>query len=266
MKHLQAHVEEWLELRYKHGAGLDDRHLRIMFLSTIPSALEDEISLKDDLGNTLSAAVEFVLARTNRSRERELVERLAKDRKANLNINAVTQSPPASEQPNKQVQQFTDCPDLVNQLKNLAAALKTQERGRTQDRRGRGATSSRSPGGSPGRNANGSKKFRPDPKSGRCWHCDDPGHTTKECAEYQALLKANGGKRPANYKSAAERKWEQGKGKSGSVKALIGNQWLRRPRIPTPKVSAVRLSKANSKSWDSLYLMLCRRRLLQSAN
>ena len=75
--------------------GLGDNHLRIMFLSTLPSALEDEIAMKHDLGKTLADAVEYVEARTNRSRERELIERLAKSRKAGLGINAITtnQSP-----------------------------------------------------------------------------------------------------------------------------------------------------------------------------
>ena len=45
MKHLYEHVEEWMEMRYKHGSGSDDKHLRIMFMSTLPSALEDEISM-----------------------------------------------------------------------------------------------------------------------------------------------------------------------------------------------------------------------------
>ena len=77
-----------------------------MFLSTLPSNLEDEIAMKYDLGPTLADAIEFVQARTNRSRERELVERLAKDRRAGITVNAVTNAQAA-----KPVQ-HDDCPDL----------------------------------------------------------------------------------------------------------------------------------------------------------
>ena len=119
-------------MRYKHGSGIDDKHLRIMFLSTLPQSLEDEFCLKHDLGTRLADAVDYVQMRTNRSREREMVDRLAKSRKATLGVSALTQH--QVEQP----QELNEilAPDIVNQLINAiqTGKRKSGERSRPTDR------------------------------------------------------------------------------------------------------------------------------------
>ena len=166
----------WLEMRYKHGSGIDDKHLRIMFLSTLPQSLEDEISLKHDLGTRLADAVDYVQMRTNRSREREMVDRLAKSRKATLGVSALTQN--QVEQP----QELNEilAPDIVNQLINAIQTGKRKpgERGRPADRGNAGRSRSTSPADQ--------KKNKPDPKSGLCWWCQKAGHTKQQCPEYKA--------------------------------------------------------------------------------
>ena len=180
-QHLHDHLEEWLEMRYKHGSGIDDKHLRIMFLSTLPQALEDEISMKHDLGNRLSDAVDYVQARTNRSREREMVDRLAKGRKAALGVNALTPGPTISSE-------NIPAPDIVNQLIHaLNNGTRKPERGRPTGR----STPNRSRTPSP--RGGGQKKVgKPDPKSGTCWYCQKPGHTKQQCPDYLAWCEKNG--------------------------------------------------------------------------
>ena len=189
LKHLHNHLEDWLEMRYKHGSGIDDKHLRIMFLSTLPQSLEDEISMKHDLGVKLSDAVEYVQARTNRSRERELVDRLAKDRRTNMGVNALTQ--PVPEQP--QAQEHMS-PDIVNQIINALQSQKRKQpdRGRSTER---GGTPTRSRSASPKGDGAGKPRNKPDPKSGTCWWCLKPGHTKQFCSEYKAYC-AKTGKKP----------------------------------------------------------------------
>ena len=197
-KHLHDHVEEWLETRFKHGTGLDDKHLRIMFLSTLPQALEDEISLNCVIENTLAAAVEFVQARTNRSRERELVERLAKGRRTALGVSALTQDIPAPPTAHNEARPQPVSSDLISQLMAaLNAQSGNQKRGRTTQK---GGGSGR---GTPTRSTSPGNKNRPNPKSGLCWHCGEPStatHTRQTCPKFKALLKANGGKMPSGYK------------------------------------------------------------------
>ena len=151
----------------------------LCFLSTLPNALEDEIAMKYDLGKTLADAIDFVQARTNRSRERELVERLAKGRRTALGMNALTTNTAPAEA------NFQDCPDIVNQLINaLNAAKKSgpKDRGRSTTRQG--STPTRSPGQSRSPSPAGNRK-RPDPKSGTCWWCQKPGHTKQNCDAYK---------------------------------------------------------------------------------
>ena len=207
---LHHHIGEWQVMRMRHGAGIDDANLRIMFLNTLPEVTATEIRRRTEL-TSLQQYIEFVMSQLHLYNDKRLAIAQAQRLNRSLGRSGGTTTSPLipgdAEQPEvpaSHPEPRRSAPDpQAGLIEGLINAL--NQRSRPPTRGAKTPQRSRSP--SPG-----SSGSRPDPNYGgktmgdrTCWHCGKKSHSRQACPEYIKLKKDNGGKLPHGYMGAYEK-------------------------------------------------------------
>ena len=191
----------WNQCRLQYGTHLPDDHLRVMLEEKLPPSISKDLREQRHL-NTLDQCLDHLwaeIARLNDTKIAHLHSQRLKQMLSKKSVNAVTENTPNVESANP-VPSATD-PNVValvnqvNQLTQVVAAMGPRPKAKSKPKA-----------------KSGSKLPTPDPKFEGCWHCKDTSHSRRQCPDFKALLKANGGKLPEGYEGAYE-KWCKKNGK-----------------------------------------------------
>ena len=195
-------LEMWNKCRLRYGSYLPDEHLKVMLEEKLPVSVAKDLREQRHL-HTLDQCLDYLwgeITRLNDVKIANLHSTRLKQMLSKRSVSAVVEDSTHEHTGNMTPEtSMTMLTAQVNQLsKTVAAAMNPRPKAK--------------PKPAPKSGANKSKLPTPDPKFEGCWHCKGQGHSRRQCPDFKALLKANGGKLPDGYEGEYE-KWCKRNGK-----------------------------------------------------
>ena len=221
LQDLQPHLAQWCQLKGKYGVGLPIENLIAMFWKILPDEVCADVKKKRDIKYDLDLQIADLYGQLGDNMDEKLSrwslsklqQPLKFKGKSSTGMNAIEMTPEAPSKPSTNEAPPPPMPDAASfqaNLERMVNAAVTRERGRQPTR-----TPPGSRGGSSESRRTGNLRI-PNPKFEGCWCCGKKGHTRRECPDWNALIKANGGKVPTDDVGAYERSM----GKSDPIKSV----------------------------------------------
>ena len=207
---LHAHLGQWMQLKATYGSHLPEAHLIYMLWGIIPDDLKEEIKKNKDVRDSLHKQVAWLyeqiaektdekLSRWNLSKLQSQLKHTPKNTTGIHQVSATTNGDEPQEPLPPPV------PDLASLNANMerminAAVARASDRGRSSNRTPPG---SRNGSNSSQRRSSNNRRI-PSASFKGCWCCGGEDHKRQDCKKFKALIAANGGKVPKDYKGAWE--------------------------------------------------------------
>lgn len=189
LEDLQNYIGLWQTTRMQYGQGIQDVHLRTMFLNMVPESVASDIRKRPEL-KTLQSCIKYVLGEIGRYNDNRL---------ATIHAQKIHKAPtngrknPVESLLQDEGSESREVPEAASPDSALLNALSEEFDGLVA------ALSQRGSRGDDKRARSPSALARPGPKFEGCWHCGQKDNSGTKCNLFQKLLEDNGRQNPCRF-------------------------------------------------------------------